>query len=287
MRQSSARIEHKPDGLHFFSSYDASLVAAMKGNINSVDRAWNGTKKCWVVAPQHLDELVRICELYLNVTPSIVGASIQGQSSVTQELFRVEYIGGIKDRGAGEMSAFGATQGKQPGLFGADIVRFDWPIIFPESVLKDWFQGDSKKETVNQSTLYAVLAIKQAASQDDIKAAWRKQVKRFHPDINSDEDAGWMTVQINHAYEVLRNPMTRRKYDAGLKLAAGIQGQKPKRCNDFMLPVRCGLIMCSGQYKVGRFVVSEILQWHDIVEGGRTLVTSWDTGTNSLVRNWI
>ncbi len=281
-----ARIEHKPDGLHFYSSYDASLVSALKGNINSVDRAWEPTKKCWIVAPRHIDELARICKVWLDVDPVIVGQNIQGQSKQEQKIIRVEYIGQAKDRGHGEMSAFGAVANSQQNIFGSADV--DWSVVFPESVLKNWFEGDNQKQTVNQVTLYSVLAIKQSASENDIKTAWRKQVKRFHPDINSDDDAAAMTIKINHAYEILRNPVRRRKYDAGLRLAAGIQGKpNPLRCDGFVLPVRCGLIMCNGEYKVGRFVVSEILQWHDIVENGRTLVTSWSVATNSLARNWI
>ena len=293
MRRKWARIEHHPDGLHFHSSYDSYLVDLLKSNIPASERAWNPTGKYWIVLPFYSDELKRIVKLALNIDATVMGHTIQGKKATEQKLFRVEYIGSLKDRGNGDVSAFGATAKETVTsqiIFGFPVIKttLEWPIIFPESVLKDWFNGDDKIKRPDSSTLYGVLCLNQSATQQEVKKAWRRGMKRFHPDINKDEDAPEMTMKITDAYSTLRNPMQRRKYDAGLKLAASLDGQQKQPVySDWSIPVRCGNILCEGQYKVGRFVVSKILQWLDIVEDGKMLVTSWDLSTNSLVRSWI
>ena len=61
---------------------------------------------------------------------------------------------------------------------------------------------------------YKVLGIKQDASQEEIRKAYRKLAKKYHPDINKDDpDAKERFQEINEANEVLGNPERRKKYD--------------------------------------------------------------------------
>ena len=61
---------------------------------------------------------------------------------------------------------------------------------------------------------YKVLGVGQDASQDEIRKAYRKLAKRYHPDINKDDPAAKERFQeINEANEVLGNPERRKKYD--------------------------------------------------------------------------
>ena len=61
---------------------------------------------------------------------------------------------------------------------------------------------------------YKTLSIGKSASQDDIKKAYRKLARKYHPDLNpNDKEAHNMFQQINEANEVLTDPEKRKKYD--------------------------------------------------------------------------
>src|SRR3954466_14804049 len=61
---------------------------------------------------------------------------------------------------------------------------------------------------------YSILEIPKNASVDDIKKAYRKLARKYHPDINpNDKEANKKFQQINEANEVLSDPEKRKKYD--------------------------------------------------------------------------
>ncbi|MET1054228.1 MAG: J domain-containing protein [Pedobacter sp.] len=61
---------------------------------------------------------------------------------------------------------------------------------------------------------YKVLGVDKKASQDDIKKAYRKLARKYHPDLNPDDkEANKMFQQINEANEVLNDPEKRKKFD--------------------------------------------------------------------------
>jgi molecular chaperone DnaJ len=61
---------------------------------------------------------------------------------------------------------------------------------------------------------YEVLSVERAASDADIKAAFRKQAMQCHPDRNpGDNDAEHRFKEINEAYEILKDPDKRAAYD--------------------------------------------------------------------------
>ncbi|WP_442591668.1 DnaJ C-terminal domain-containing protein [Pedobacter sp. AW31-3R] len=61
---------------------------------------------------------------------------------------------------------------------------------------------------------YKVLGVDKNASQEDIKKAYRKLARKYHPDLNpNDQEANKMFQQINEANEALSDPEKRKKYD--------------------------------------------------------------------------
>src|SRR5450755_2251380 len=61
---------------------------------------------------------------------------------------------------------------------------------------------------------YKILGISKTASEEDIKKAYRKLARKYHPDLNpTDKEANRRFQQINEANEVLSDPEKRKKYD--------------------------------------------------------------------------
>src|ERR1051326_2170940 len=62
--------------------------------------------------------------------------------------------------------------------------------------------------------LYIVLQVGRSASENDIKRAFRKLARRFHPDINpGDQRAEERFKRITEAYDILSDPLKREFYD--------------------------------------------------------------------------
>jgi curved DNA-binding protein len=60
---------------------------------------------------------------------------------------------------------------------------------------------------------YKILALARNATQDDVKRAYRKLARKFHPDINKDPGAEAQFKEIGEAYEVLSDAEKRAAYD--------------------------------------------------------------------------
>ncbi|RZU99396.1 DnaJ C-terminal domain-containing protein [Spiribacter vilamensis] len=60
---------------------------------------------------------------------------------------------------------------------------------------------------------YKTLGISQDASAEEIKKAYRRLARRYHPDVSKEPDAEAQFKRISEAYEVLKDPEKRRLYD--------------------------------------------------------------------------
>lgn len=69
---------------------------------------------------------------------------------------------------------------------------------------------------------YDILEVERGASKEDLKKAYRRMARKYHPDVNDDPSASERFKEINEAYEVLSNDSSRAAYDRFGH--AGVQG---------------------------------------------------------------
>ena len=63
--------------------------------------------------------------------------------------------------------------------------------------------------------LYGVLGLTPRATANEIKSAYRRLARKYHPDVSASPDAAARFVRISHAYHVLSDPPRRAAYDSG------------------------------------------------------------------------
>jgi molecular chaperone DnaJ len=73
--------------------------------------------------------------------------------------------------------------------------------------------------------LYKVLEVGKGASQEEIRRAYKRLARKYHPDANrEDPKAEERFKEVQHAYDVLSNPEKRREYDEGPRAYFGAGG---------------------------------------------------------------
>jgi curved DNA-binding protein len=81
---------------------------------------------------------------------------------------------------------------------------------------------------VEYKDYYQILGVAKDASQDDIKRAYRKLARKYHPDVSKENDAEERFKELGEANEVLKDPEKRAAYDQlGANWKAGQEGFQP------------------------------------------------------------
>jgi curved DNA-binding protein CbpA len=76
-----------------------------------------------------------------------------------------------------------------------------------------------------QNNYYDILGVSNNASHDEIKAAYRKQALKYHPDRNPDKNSDGKMKELNFIYSVLSDPEQKKAYDDSIEYSNNIAGQ--------------------------------------------------------------
>ena len=79
---------------------------------------------------------------------------------------------------------------------------------------------------------YKILGVERGVSGDDLQKSFRKLARQYHPDVNKAKEAEERFKEINEAYEVLKDPDKRARYDAlGANWQSGQEFRPPPGWN--------------------------------------------------------
>lgn len=86
--------------------------------------------------------------------------------------------------------------------------------MFPEGISSEVEKKTPRISTVRYDLTLGILGVSQGASQDEIKKAYLKLAKKYHPDRNKGDKASQEKFsEINSAYETLGDSEKRKMYD--------------------------------------------------------------------------
>lgn len=306
---SHARLYPLGDGLALESSFDSALVEAIK-KLPARERRWDSDNRVWVVAPHHGPYVAQVVMDTLRVqiqVPQVKAGALPPLETRTVDL---EYLARCRVReGDNQATAMGRIGGY-------------WTYMFPEKILRAFFDSlTGSVSSIKPPTLFEVLVVTQDANEDAVKAAYKKQVKRWHPDVNKEPDAEDQFKRVKDAYDVLKDSNLRKRYLAGLKLermaeqqmieekiypdrvsantflnssratGRGMPNKFTQDQNDqygYRTPWTCGHLVVEGRQTLNPFVVREIKSWVDIIDAqGRTMVASWPKGGDTFQVSWV
>ncbi len=111
------------------------------------------------------------------------------------------------------------------------------------------------------SQYYEILGVDEDATQQDIKNAFKTRVKQVHPDHNDHPNAAQQFQQLKEAYDVLRDPESREKYDS----------------DEFSESVNSG-----GPENTGSEKHSDPVSWTDNTRGSPEADYIWNNDTNRV-----
>jgi hypothetical protein len=256
--------------------YNAGFVQELKVVIPETARKFDPGEKAWLVDPAYGTKVQDLIMQFFGQMVMLPQRAAT-KSVIEQRVLEVRYLGSVKARVDGSNTAYG-FDGRE------------WSVIIPEEVLRNWFDGVNLPQNTPR-TLYGLLGIAQTALQDEIKTAYRRMARHWHPDVCKEPDAKERFQEIQHAYEVLGTPNKRTRYDAGLALEATLRSNDPDTWSattmSYRPNLRCGYILAEGSERVGRFVVSKILAWEDIINSrGQVLLSSWPMGARRPLEVW-
>jgi curved DNA-binding protein len=149
--------------------------------------------------------------------------SARSQSLATGEYRRGRSASRLALAGTGTLVS-AATRRRQPPPYG-DLKTRRWSPICRRTLSR---RPVSFRERMEYRDYYKILGVPRSASADEVKRAYRKLARKFHPDVSKEKNAEARFKEVQEAYEVLKDPEKRAAYDQlGSDFKSGQQFRPP------------------------------------------------------------
>jgi len=268
-RNSSISVTAESGGLKVKTPYNADFVSRLKIEIPTTGRSWDAPSKCWLVSPQYADKLKMLIDAAYGgdvQMPTVIAPAPE----VFEITFQADYIGSCRDGNAASVHSGGS-----------------WSAKIPEKVLRSWFK---QVDTSAPATYYGLLGVDQKALAIDIKKAYKRAARQWHPDICKEPEAREMFEKCKEAFDILNDPMRRARYNAGLMFEAQAKsfGRGGARfASKYFIPMfRCGMLRVKATRELNSLIVQEILEWNDIEnQFGQVMISYWAGDAHAIA--WV
>lgn len=280
-----------PGQYRIVTPYRPSFLEEFKRLVPSSARTWNPSEKVWLVGQAEVRVVYDLMASHFGSWAVDVqqGISLDPKQALEAQdyLLEIHYLGSCKQRTAGEEPlAFGWVKSlwDMEGQELSAMVRLPWGASFPESILRRWFKQEGRPGEA--LSLFAILGVDETAGPEEIRKAYRRMARQWHPDVCKEPDAKEQFQTIGRAYAILSDSIALAKYRAGLHLMGLVQ-ETPQAVQTYRPPLRCGLLQVRGTLNL-TIQVEAIEGWEDVMnEAGDTLVTSWQYGAEDFRRIWV
>ena len=262
---SVTHITAENGALKIVSPFNRQFVDRLKAEIPGTARKWEFQQKCWYVSTAYAKQIKTIID-------ECYGGDVQMPyvAAGNLEAFKITFVADYVANCKADAASVWCENG--------------WNAKIPENILREFF--GAKPE--NDGTFYGLLGCDQAATGEEIKRAYKRAARLWHPDLCRETNAREMFEQVKAAYDVLIVPESRNKYNAGLffERIAKTGGQSNYKAVSFVPPMRCGKLTVTAKKDLGMLIVEKIHDWTDITnEIGQTMVSFWSDNQVSVL--WV
>ena len=272
-------ITKRHDSIEVNTPYNTKFIEALKTTVPPGKRVWS--KPNWIVSKEFEYTIIGYIIMFYGCEPQIIDRQNGVEERISRTI-KLEYLGRCKTKDDKPSAASAWADGS-------------WSVLILESALRGYFEKEQSNDS--EQTYYNVLGVSQESTADEIKKAFRRVSRQWHPDVCREQGAQEMFIKINEANNVLSDEIKRKKYNFMLRVmtditpARSIQRVHNDRTNNlygYRSPLLCGYLDVEGTKTFGRLVVDKINTWNEITNNqGRAMIVSWQMGDKQFTTLWV
>lgn len=262
------------------SKFNKEMVSVLKRNIGSPNRRYEPNTKKWFIDISNKDNLINILKPFANNLNYTKESDNPGEiiKDIKFEYLDIEVINNKIN--------FGYQEGYK--CYFRNVYLF----FIPKQIVFDYFKKNPINEKNSENKLaklgyYDILKLpKFCQDKNEIKVKYRQAAIKYHTDLVGGNNEAM--VRVNQAYEILKDPKQRKKYNMGLKLCAKKSNGDLNSFYSFSPPRNNGSITAKGIYYLGYFIVKHIANWDYLYNReNKKLITTFNSYTKKYETEWV